>query len=247
MKTKAQALQTVAATNCLPNEAVGGRNGQCFGLYGFSPDGSIRADHITEWGLDKFRNHYSDAKISRKQIFDYLYAVLHHPLYRQKFGQNLQTGIPRIPFADDFAKCVVVGNELIKLHIEYEAAEVFDLDWVEQPGRTLSYKVAGSMQLDKELGTVTINDSLRLKGIPIEAFQYRLGTRSALEWVVDQYRFEQDEDGTVTSDPNDPENEQYIVNLIGRISTVSINTLDLIKQLPIKMSSSIPEQSFKAE
>jgi predicted helicase len=97
------------------------------------------------------------------------------------------------------------------------------------------------MRLDTGLGIVTVNDSLALEGIPHDAFLYRLGNRSALEWVVDQYELEQDEDGNVKSDPNDPENDRYIVDLIGRVTTVSINTLSLIKGLPAKISSSAPE------
>jgi len=237
------------AANCLPNEAVGGRNGQCFGLYGFSADGGTRADHITDWGLDRFRRHYRENKISREQIFQYVYAVLHHPVYREQFGQNLRAGIPRIPYAENFEKYVEVGRRLIRLHIDYETAEAFELKWVEQPKRVLSYKVSGRMGLNKDLGTLVFNDSLTLEGIPPDAFQYRLGTRSALEWVVDQYKLEKDEDGNVTSDPNDAENERYIVDLIGRVTAVSINTLSLIKELPAKMSFSTPdvEQTFRSE
>ena len=222
-------------TNCLPNEAVGGRNGQCFGLYGFSEDGAIRADHLTDWGLKEFREHFGDAKITKEQIFEYIYAVLHHPQYREEFARNLQAGIPRIPYAGDFKKYVEVGSKLIKLHVNYEAVEIFDLKWVEQPKKTLTPRVSGRMRLDQELGMVVVNESLTLEGIPLDAFKYRLGTRSALEWVVDQYRFEQNEDGTITSDPNDPENDQYIVDLIGRVTTVSLQTLDLISELPMDL------------
>lgn len=226
------------ATNCLPNEAVGGRNGQCFGLYGFSCDGSVRVDHITDWGLSRFRSHYGKNRITKEEIFHYIYAVLHHPVYREAFVQNLRAGIPRIPYEEDFEKYVDVGGKLIRLHVDYEAAEPFELDWIEQPKRVLSYKVSGQMRLDMALGKVTVNDSLTLGGIPQDAFLYRLGTRSALEWVVDQYKLVQDEDGNVTSDPNDPENDKYIVDLIGRVTTVSISTLNLIKELPAKMSLS---------
>jgi hypothetical protein len=88
----------------------------------------------------------------------------------------------------------------------------------------LSYRVTGRMRLNKTAGTIEVNNSLTLSGIP---FNYVLGTRSALEWVVDQYRLEEDEGGTVTSDPNDPQNERYIVHLIERVTTVSIDTMAL--------------------
>jgi predicted helicase len=240
---------TCIVTNCLPNEAVGGRNGQCFGLYGFSEDGSKRADHITDWSLGEFRSHYDDKSITKRQIFEYVYAVLHHPAYRDTFAQNLRAGIPRIPYAEDFKTCADIGAKLVKLHVGYESADIFDLTWVEHATLPLSYAIDGKMRLDKDLGTVVVNDSLTLEGIPSQAFEYRLGTRSALEWVVDQYRLEQDEDGAVTSDPNDKDNEKYIVDLIGRVTTVSIKTLELVSELPEELSFTTAdiEQSYQAD
>jgi hypothetical protein len=78
-------------------------------------------------------------------------------------------------------------------------------------------------------------DKEKLAEIPQEAFDYVLGTRSALEWIVDQYRYEEDAEGNVLSDPNDPANENYIVHLIERITTVSLETLSLIRELPDKL------------
>jgi predicted helicase len=219
-------------TNCLPNEAVGGRNGQCFGLYGFSADGLKRSDNITDWALAEFRRHYGDSSISKIGIFQYVYAILHHPAYRDRFAQNLQKDIPHIPMAGEFRGCASIGAKLIDLHLGYEKAKPFDLEWRENPMEPLSYKVTGKMKLDKETGTIEVNSSLTLAAIPQEAFDYVLGTRSALEWVVVQYQFEQDEEGNITSDPNDPTNEQYIVHLIERVTTVSLGTLALIRELP---------------
>ena len=219
-------------TNCLPNEAVGGRNGQCLGLYGFSEDGKIQADNITDWSLAEFRGHYVDKSISKEQIFSYVYAVLHHPAFRTHFAANLRHGIPRIPLAQDFYACVGIGEKLIDLHVNYEKAAKFDLTWVESEDFPLSTKVAGRMTLDRDAGTIVVNNSLTLGGIPKDAFDYLLGTRSALEWVVDQYRYEEDEDGDVISDCNDPEEDEYVVNLIERVTTVSIETMSLIATLP---------------
>jgi predicted helicase len=219
-------------TNCLPNEAVGGRNGQCFALYGFSKDGLTRDDNITDWGLQEFRNHYADESISKSNIFNYVYAMLHHPSYRSHFAQNLRAGIPRIPLAADFKKCVAIGKKLVNLHVDYETAKPFELKWIENPTIPLSTKVDSSMQLDKEAGTIVVNESLTLAAIPLKAFDYVLGTRSALEWVVDQYRYEEDAEGNVISDPNDADDEEYIVQLIQRVTTVSLGTLALIAELP---------------
>lgn len=227
-------------TNCLPNEAVGGRNGQCFGLYHFSPDGLQHSDNITDWSLTEFRDHYSDCKITKVTIFQYVYAILHHPLFRERFAQNLQKDIPRIPMARDFWQCAVIGEKLIGLHLGYENVKEFGLEWLENPKEPLSYRVTGRMRLNEGLGTIEVNSSLTLAKIPREAFDYVLGTRSALGWIVDQYRYEEDEQGNVTADPNDPKNEQHIVQLIERVTTVSLETLDLIGQLPDELTFDAP-------
>jgi predicted helicase len=121
---------TCIVTNCLPNEAVGGRNGQCFPLYVFSPDGSQKSDNITDWALSLFRNEYRDSDISRRDIFNYVYAILHHPLYRSRFAQNLQKEIPHVPFASDFYLCANIGSRLVQAHLGFESAERFNLKWM---------------------------------------------------------------------------------------------------------------------
>jgi predicted helicase len=147
--------------------------------------------------------------------------------------------------APDFWQCSVIGEKLVRLHLGYESAKRFDLQWLESAKEPLSYRVTGRMRLNQEAGTIEVNSSLTLAGIPPRAFDYVLGTRSALEWVVDQYRREEDEDGNVTSDPNDPHDEQYIVRLIERITTVSLETLDLIRQLPEELEFSAPNAGRK--
>ena len=231
---------TCLATNCLPNEAIGGRNGQCFALYTYSHDGAQRLDNITDWALDQFRSHYDDQTISKRAIFNYVYAMLHHPLYRDKFAQNLQKDLPRAPIAEDFWQCARIGEHLISLHLGYEQAPRYELHWIENPQVPFSPRVAGRLRLDKDAGTIEVNDSLTLAGIPEDAFNYVLGTRSALEWVVDQYRLEQDEDGNITSDPNDADNDQFIPQLIERITTVSLQTLEAIRSLPPELDFSAP-------
>jgi predicted helicase len=222
-------------TNCLPNEAVGGRNGQCFGFYTYAEDGHTRSENITDWALGEFREHYHDARISKWDIFHYVYAMLHHPLFRERFAQNLQKEIPRVPLAKDFRRCCDIGRRLTELHLTYEQAEPHELEWKENPAEPLSYRVSDQMSLDKEHGTIAVNSSLTLSGIPSEAFEYVLGTRSALEWIVDQYRYETDPHTGVVSDPNDPVDEQFIVRLVERVAAVSLATIEQIKALPPKL------------
>jgi predicted helicase len=223
---------TCIAANCLPNEAVGGRNGQCFSLYTYSEDGEERTENVTDWALGKFREHYRDALITKLDIFNYVYAVLHHPLYRERFAKNLQHEIPRIPMVKGFRGVADIGKKLLNLHVHYTEATPTELEWVEDPAEPISYRVEGRMRLDKKQGTIEINKSLKLSGIPASAFDYLLGTRTALEWIVDQYQCEKIADTGDMSDPNHPVDEQYIVKLIQSVVTVSIETVRLIKQLP---------------
>jgi predicted helicase len=157
--------------------------------------------------------------------------MLHHSTYRVHFAENLRQGIPRVPFAEKFDSVASIGDKLIKLHIGYESAPRFNLKWVEHPEEPFFARVTGRMRLDKELGNIAINEVLTVEGIPKEAFEYVLGTRSALEWVVDQYRVEKDEDDNIKSDPNDPNDDEYIVHLIERVTTVSLQTVALVAQL----------------
>jgi predicted helicase len=185
--------------------------------------------------LEEFREHYTDAGISKWDIFHYVYAMLHHPLYRERFAENLKTEIPRLPLAKDFRRCCDTGRQLKELHLTYEQAEPYELEWKENPGEPLSYRVADRMFLDKDAGSIKVNSSLTLAGIPSEAFEYVLGTPSALEWVVDQYRYDADPETGITSDPNDPADEQFIVRLIERVTAVSVSTIKLLKDLPPKI------------
>ena len=233
--THTQMSFTCMVSNCLPNEAVGGRNGQCFGFYTYSDDGHVRSENITDWALEEFREYYGDASISKWDIFHYVYAILHHPLYREHFAQNLRRKIPRVPLTKDFRECKDIGRQLKELHLTYEQAELHELEWKENPSEPLSYRVNEPMVLDKERGTIKVNSSLTLAGIPAAAFDYVLGTRSALEWVVDQYHCETDPHSGITSDPNDPADDQFIVRMIERITTVSLSTVKLLNDLPPKI------------
>ena len=161
-----------------------------------------------------------------------IYAVLHHPAYREKFADNLKRELPRIPFAPDFAAFAAAGRELARLHVEYETLEPWPLEWVENPAYPLSYRVEDKMRLNKDKTALAVNPSLTLAGIPPAAFEYRLGNRSALEWVVDQYRVTEDERSGIKSDPNREDDAQYIVRLVGQVVRVSIETVRIIGSLP---------------
>lgn len=207
---------------------------QCFPCYTYDEDGSNRRENITDWALKLFRDHYGDKKTTKWDIFHYVYGVLHHRAYREKFADNLKRDLPRIPLAaslDDFRAFRDAGKALAKLHLDYESLKPWPLKWIETPGQPLSYRVQ-KMKLTKDRKTLVVNDSLALEGIPPEVFDYRLGNRSALDWVIDQYQVSTDKRSGITSDPNRPDDPEYIVRLVGQVVRVSVETVNLVNSLP---------------
>jgi len=221
-----------------------------------------RRENITDWALAQFRAHYADESISKWDIFYYVYGLLHHPGYRATFADNLKRELPRIPFAPDFRAFVEAGQKLADLHLDYETVEPYKLRWIEAKDTPLSYHVE-KMRLIKpsspapspsgrrgEIPTqgaevplpegegfrVRVNDSLTLIDIPPEVYQYRLGNRSALEWVIDQYQVSIDKRSGITSDPNRADDPRYIVDLVGRVVAVSVATVKIVAGLPEQYS-----------
>jgi predicted helicase len=204
---------------------------QCFPFYLYNEDGANRRENVTDWALEQFRTHYKNKKISKWDIFYYVYGLLHHPGYREKFADNLKRELPRIPLAPDFAAFSTAGKELARLHLEYESLNEWPLEWLETPGVPLSYRVE-KMKLSKDKTSLAVNPSLTLGGIPPETFRYRLGNRSALEWVIDQNQVSEDKRSGIRSDPNRPGDPQYIVRLAGQVVRVSIETVRIVEGLP---------------
>ncbi|MBS1810611.1 MAG: hypothetical protein JST84_20780 [Acidobacteria bacterium] len=154
-------------------------------------------------------------------IFHYVYAVLHHPAYRERYAANLKRELPRIPFAPEFHAFANAGARLAELHVTYETQPEYPLEKIENPNAKLDWCVE-KMKLSKDKQSLVYNDFLTLAGIPAEAFTYRLGNRSALEWVVDQYQVTTDKRSGITNDPNRADDPEYIVRLIGQVITVSV-------------------------
>ncbi len=205
---------------------------QCFPFYTYNEDGTNRQENITDWALAEFRTHYSDDTITKWDIFHYTYALLHHPVYREKYEMNLKRDLPHIPFAKDFWGFVKAGAALADLHVNYESVPKYDkLRKVETPGMQVNWDVE-KMKLSKDKTQLKYNDFLTLDGIPAEVFDYRLGTRSALEWIVDQYRVKTDKRSGIVNDPNRADEPRYIVDLIARVITVSLKTVEIVKSLP---------------
>ena len=126
---------------------------------------------------------------------------------------------------------------LVKLHLDYEKLEPYPLTFVYAEGLPLSYKVQDKMRLSKDKTALKVNPSLTLAGIPPEVFHYRLGNRSALDWVIDQYQVSEDQRSGIRSDPNRADDEEYIVRLVGQVVRVSIETVMIVNGLPAEFAS----------
>ena len=196
----------------------------------YDEDGSNRRENITDWALVRFQEHYKDQKITKWDIFHYTYALLHHPAYRDRYQVNLKRDLPHIPFAPAFWEFVDAGRQLADIHVHYEEQEKYKLDLIETPGMPLDWDVE-KMRFSKDKTQIRYNDFLTLSGVPAEAFGYQLGHRSALEWVVDQYRVKTDKRSGIVNNPNRADDEEYIVNLIRKVISVSLETVDIVEGL----------------
>ena len=201
---------------------------QCFPFYTYDEDGTNRRENITDWALSHFQTHYGDQTITKWDIFHYNYAVLHHPEYRETYQVNLKHDLPHLPFAPDFWGFVSIGRALADLHVNYETLDAMP-NLIETP--PLNWRVE-KMELSKDKTQLRYNDSLTVVDIPPEVFDYRLGRRSALEWLIDRYRVKPDPNGSgLVSDPNGSD-AQYIVRLVGQVMHVSQETVRLVGELP---------------
>jgi predicted helicase len=206
---------------------------QCFPFYVYDQDGRNRRENITDWSLEQFVKHYADESISKWDLFHYVYALLHHPLYRVQYAANLKRELPRIPFVPDFRDFVEIGRRLADIHVNYEQESEYPLERIETPGQVLDWKVE-RMKLSKDRGSLIYNGFLTLSRIPEEVFEYRLGNRSALEWIIDQYQVSTDKRSGITNDPNRTDDPEFIVRLIGQVIAVSLETLKLVQTLKSK-------------
>ena len=205
---------------------------QCFPLYAYDSTGN-RQVNIFEWWLSAVRER-AGARVTAEDVFYYHYGVLHHPKYRQTFGKALQHELPRLPLPvgkGEFDGFCEAGYRLAEFHVHYDRVDPFPLKWVETPGEPLTLRVE-RMKLNNDRSSLVVNDYLTLDGIPREVFEYRLGNRSALDWVIHQYRVKRDEAGEIVDDPNRPEDDEYIVKLVGRVISVSLETMKEVRQLP---------------
>jgi predicted helicase len=181
--------------------------------------------HLKDAAVAQFRQHYANDSITKEDIFHYIYALLHHPEYRERYAANLKRELPRIPFAPDFHAFAAAGRELARIHVGYESLGPWPLERIETRGVPYSERVT-KMKLSPDKQSLWVNESLTLAGIPPKTLNYSLGSRSALDWIIDQYQAKGE------SDPNREDDAGYIVRLIGQVVRVGIATQEIVKTLP---------------
>lgn len=212
----------------LPNTA------QCLPLYRYDKDGN-RINNITDWGLTQFQNHYKDSTITKLDIFHYAYAVLHNPAYRTKYELNLKREFPRLPFYEDFHQWVNWGKQLMDLHINYETVEPYPLKRIDLPlAKNDNRTPKAKLKADTINGTIILDDVTTLEGIPKIAWEYRLGNRCALEWILDQYKEKKPKDPTIAEKFNTyrfADYKEQVIDLLQRVCTVSVETMQIIQQI----------------
>jgi predicted helicase len=203
-----------------------------------------KLDAITSDCLKLFKETYPLLSITRLDIFHYIYGLLHSREYQERFKDNLIKETPRIPLvkkAIDFKTFVVAGQELAKLHIHYDQAKKYPLEIVHSgPLTDKDYYVTkmkfGKSGKDTDLSTITYNSKITLKGIPLKAYDYTIRGRAPINWVVQYQGVRQDKDSGIVDDSNlwkeALENPKYPLELLLRVITVSLETLNIIDKLP---------------
>lgn len=217
------------------------------GLFDASGSGEPkRRDAITDEGRAHFETAYPDEQISKEDVFYYVYGLLHSPDYRERYADNLSKELPRIPCvktAAAFWAYSKAGRELADLHVNFETVEKHPLQ-IEGGGLLLTdadYRVEkmryGKNGKEKDLTTLIYNDKITVKGIPLDAYEYVVNGKPALDWVVERQCVKTDKDSGIVNDANDyavetMNNPRYPLELFQRVVTVSLETMKIVKALP---------------
>jgi len=182
----------------------------------------------------------NDNIITKQDIFYYVYAVLHHPAYRKKYELNLKREFPRIPFYDNFPQWCKWGEQLMQLHISYENVQTYPLERTDitynKENTALTEKLSkAKLKADKATGEIELDSITKLSGIPKLAWEYKLGNRSALEWVLDQYKEKKPGDPTIAEKFNTykfADYKEHVIELLKKVCTVSVETMKIIREMP---------------
>ena len=232
---------------------------QCFPLYWYDDstadiadlfstsqndvDRYTRRDGITDWILSTARKQYG-SKVTKEDIFYYVYGILHSPAYRKAFAVDLKKMLPRLPLVDnrdDFRAFSAAGRALAELHLNYETIEPYkDAKVTLAPNGSINYRVEkmrfGKNGKEVDKSTIIYNNQITISKIPLKAYDYVLNGKSAIDWIMERYAVTTDNKSGIRNDPNDwaaeHNDEKYILNLLLRIITVSLETCKIVASLP---------------
>ena len=237
---------------------------QCLPLYRYTEDGE-RVSNITDWGLRRINEHYrkefgerfeeavGGERITAEDVFAYTYAVLHDPVYRHDYAVDLLREFPRLPLYHDWDAWVKMGRELLELHIGFEDVEPYALERVDKvvtsegtSPRVMLRANAG----DKERGEIHIDSETVLRGVPEFAWEYKLGNRTAIEWVLDQYKEKKPRDPTIRERFNTYRFADYkedVIDLLRRVCTVSVRTMEIVDGVAIHRDGAVTKMEESVE
>jgi predicted helicase len=202
-----------------------------------------RLDNITDWALEQFREKYESSltkgtrPITKEAIFHYIYGVLYDPIYREKYALNLQRELPRIPFYTDFWRWGDWGEMLMDLHVGYKTVERWSLRRLDTPDeRSRRAGLAPKIILkpNRGIGVIQLDSETQLAGVPREAWDYRLGNRSALEWILDQHKEKRPKDPTIRETFNTyrfADHKEKVIDLLMRVTRVSVETVKIVEAM----------------
>ena len=199
--------------------------------------------NVSDFALKAYRDSYNNSKITKEDIFYYVYGILHSPEYKMRFAADLTKMLPHIPLAEDFWAFSKAGRKLAEVHLNYETAKPYpvkeqrDMLALDESKLYLVEKMRfGKKDKETDKTTIQYNSHITLTGIPLVAYEYIVNGKPAIEWIIDRYQFSKDKDSQIVNDPNDWAREQndpkYILNLLKSIITVSLETMKVVKSLP---------------
>jgi predicted helicase len=239
-------------TNMLPDLHIHMDGSQCFPLYYYESFDNVdlplygdtaemgfrRRDTITDRFLETVHAIYNDDKITKEDIFYHCYGILHSPEYKEKFASDLKKILPRLPFVEDFWGFSKGGRDLAFWHLNYESVEPYPVDDPSESDSSLNLRVermrfAKGKDNKPDKSTIIYNSKITLSGIPLDAYNYQINGKSAIEWIMERYKVTTDKDSGIVNDPNSySNNPRYVVDLLKRIVRVSMETNTLVENLP---------------